>query len=71
MHCVMKAARDSACLCLYRSSCMVYLGLHASVVGQFPLILWSDVLVVKVPAAALSPADGLGLGEAPEENWVV
>jgi len=45
--------------------------LHTRIVRKLPLVLRGDVLVVEVPAAALGPADGLGLREPPEEHGVV
>ena len=46
-------------------------GLHACVVVEFPLVLGRDVLVVEERAAALGPADGLALREAPGQHGVV
>lgn len=47
------------------------LRLHSGVVGDLPLRLVGDVLVVEEGAAALGPADGLRLGEAPGQHGVV
>ena len=46
-------------------------GLHARVVLQLPLRWVRNVLVVKVTATSLSPADGLHLGMTVEEDGVV
>lgn len=45
--------------------------LHAVVVLELPLARRGYVLVVEEAAAALRPADGLGLGEAVKEHGVV